>query len=219
MARRTASHFAPRGRRRARLPVAAALVAIVAAAALVLTLVGHVPGTSGHRAPPAPGHDCPKGCAVVSVSTGRPYPALYYGVSCSGTAGPWFLNAVGSGSVPGVIRPSYRLTFSFNGGESVVRPNGTVTVPPGGASHLAMTISAGTLHLVERTATHPHVAAEGAIVVRLVSAGGHEALSISVSGPVVAAEHRLGVVSPLAPAGNTTVLPIRLVPSSPSCSN
>src|SRR5438045_1544811 len=111
------------------------VIAILALAAVLIAVAIGVAAVRGTRPPlaertpsPAAQPTCaPSGCALVSTTYTTPRTIVFYGASCSGAHGSWFLNVVEGGG-NSELRPSYSLRWTFAAGSTIARPSGTVTM-------------------------------------------------------------------------------------------
>ena len=177
---------------------AGAGVAIVAVVALALVLVVRRPGGSG----------CPSGCASVNVSRTLPPFTVFYGASCSGVGGSWFLNAV-EGGPNDQLRPSYALKWKFQAGSATASPGGSVVIAPTATTQVSVTLSSGIVSLRGTRNSSPSANAAGRLTVRLTGTAAARALTFTETG-LADAETQLGLVSPFDVGGRPLVVPVRV---------
>jgi hypothetical protein len=209
-----------------RLLLALGIMCVIAAGIVVpLQLVSGNPSSTGTDSPPhASGTTngtpqqtaCGRSeCAVVDAVLSRPYVTVFYGASCTGPNGSWYLN-VTRGGPNDSPRPSYRLQWAFLRANSSGRPSGLINVstPPG--ERVAMTLSHGVLRLRGRTRTGVDVRATGTLTVRLLDTASGRALRFYERG-VATAERVLGIVSPFGVHGRPTSVAMKLTRRITSC--
>lgn len=156
------------------------------------------------------------GCAAVRISRNLPPPAIFYGASCSGTHGDWFLNAVEGGGNQ-ALRPSYALRWSFTPGATSARPSGLgIRVPKTQSTTVTMTLSNGTLQLRGVRKGHAPITGTGNLTVKLTGTTASPSLTFTQTG-LSGAERQLGLVSPFNAGGHPLVLPIRQVKKLSGC--
>jgi hypothetical protein len=155
------------------------------------------------------------GCAVVNTTMSRPQVTVFYGASCTGPTGSWYLN-VTQGGPNDAPRPSYKLQWVFSQQQSSARPNGLINVsaPPG--ETIVMTLADGMLTLTGSAPNGAAVHATGTLVIRISRTASGLALTFTESG-LVAAEHALGITSPFGVKGQPTSVPVKLVHKFVSC--
>ncbi len=146
------------------------------------------------------------GCAVVNTVATSPPVTIFYGASCTGVHGSWFLNIVQQGPND-VLRPAYALRWSF-AGSAIARPNGTVTLPPGAPGHATISLEDGIVTIRGSTPDNTTVTGLGTLAVALTGSASSPTLTFTESG-LSAAESALGLVSPFERNGIPTEVPIR----------
>jgi hypothetical protein len=157
----------------------------------------------------------PSGCAVVSISRSLPPLTIFYGASCSGGHGPWFLN-VTEGGGSGALRPAYVLLWSFASGSTAAKPSGQIAVPPSSSTQLTLTLTDGTLRLAGTRKPNTTVTATGTLTVQLAGGASAPELRFTETG-LRQAEQALGLVSPFDVNGQPLTLPVELVKKRAGC--
>ena len=206
-------------------------VAIVIAAAIVVPLkvIGGNSSSAQHDSPSTTGPvaqgkkkstlsqtACAKsGCAVVNTVMSRPQVTIFYGASCTGPNGSWYLNVTqgGSNDTP---RPSYKLQWAFSPTHSSVHPNGLITVAAPTGEQIEMTLADGLLQLTGSAPNGVVVHATGTLVIRISHATSGRRLTFTETG-LAAAEHALGITSPFGARGQPTSVPVKRVHKFGSC--
>lgn len=200
-------------------------LAVGAAVAVPLTVTAcssptssapHVKHSSGiHKTKPST--NCgPSGCAMVRTTRSLPPATILYGASCSGLQGSWFFNAVEGGSTD-MLRPSYALQWSFAGGAKSAKPSARVIhVLPTKKATVTLTLTNGKMKLTGVHKPNSRVSATGSLIVRLSGPTSSPSLMFVERG-LVAAEHKLGLVSPFNAGGHPLVVPVQHVKSLPGC--
>ena len=155
------------------------------------------------------------GCAVVNTTMSRPQVTVFYGASCTGPTGSWYLN-VTQGGPNDAPRPSYKLQWVFSQKQSSARPNGLINVstPPG--QNIVMTLADGILQLTGGAPKGVAVRATGTLVIRISRTASGLALTFTETG-LAAAEHALGFTSPFGVKGRPTTVPVKLAHEFASC--
>jgi hypothetical protein len=203
-------------------------VAIVAAAAVVVLIVsrgsGHAPpvpsatasSTPTATASSAPLPTCdPSGCGVVSVSRSLPATTVFYGASCSGVYGSWFLN-VSEGGGSDALRPAYLLRWSLAPGSSSAKPSGQILIPPTSSTQVTLRLTNGTLSLTGTRKPNTTVSATGTLVVQVRGPQSAQVLQFTETG-LRRAEQSLGLVSPFDVNGQPLTLPVQTVKKLTGC--
>ncbi len=174
------------------------------------------PVASGTKKPTLSPTACSKsGCAVVNTIKSRPQVTVFYGASCTGPKGSWYLN-VTEGGPNDTPRPSYKLQWAFSRTHSTARPNGLINVstPPG--ETVAMTLAGGVLQLTGSAPNGAVVHAKGTLVIGNSRSTSGRTLTFTETG-LAAAEHTLGITSPFGVNGKPTSVPVKLVHKFGSC--
>ncbi|HYA68882.1 MAG TPA: hypothetical protein VED63_09135 [Acidimicrobiales bacterium] len=133
---------------------------------------------------------------------------VFYGASCSGVYGAWFLNVVEEGPND-ALRPAYSLRWSFSPRSHVARPDGTVTVAPNSGSGVTLTLQQGVLTLQGTGSGGASVTAVGTLLVKLTGRASAPTLTLVESG-LQGAETALGLLSPFIVNGRSTTVPVKL---------
>jgi hypothetical protein len=149
----------------------------------------------------------------VSQSLNQVQPAGFYGASCSGAYGDWFLKIMQEGKSD-ELRVNYYLHWTSNSG-SIERPNGSAIVRPATgaktASDVTISIKDGkmTLKGMAEPSKTP-VSATGTLSVSVVNKPGFPNLQFTETG-LSKAEQQLGLNSPFNYKGQPLNLLIRKV--------
>jgi hypothetical protein len=153
------------------------------------------------------------GCALVSQSLTQLQPVGFYGASCTGEYGDWFLKIMQVGKSD-QLRAAYYLRWTSSSG-STASPSGSVIVRPATgapkASHVTITIENGkmTLEGTEEPSKTP-IKATGTLTVSVMPTKGFPNLQFVESG-LTSAEQSLGLNSPFNYKGQPLHLLIRKV--------
>lgn len=191
------------------------LAAAGAGAAIALTKKG---GTSATASKPRT--TCVStGCALVSSSQQLAQPTGFYGASCSGLTGSWFLKIMEEGTAT-QLKPGYDLRWTFEQGVASAKPSGTIVVPSssgaGVSTGVSMTLANGKLTLRGTTTGGSAVDAVGSLVVRLSRAAAGPQLVFTETG-LSEAEQELGLNSPFDSAAQPLVIPVKTVKVMQGC--
>jgi hypothetical protein len=176
------------------------------AAALTLS------GTSKPKAAAKP--NCvSSGCALVSQSLKQMQPVGFYGASCTGNYGDWYLKVMQEGKSD-QLRAAYYLKWTSDNGTSV-HPSGSVIVRPATgaahASHVTVTLDHGKMTLEgTEEPSKTHVMATGTLTVSVLPKKGFPTLQFAETG-LTKAESALGLNSPFDYKGQPLDLLIRQV--------
>jgi len=193
------------------IPLLIGLVGLVAGAAIAYAVLTHRPSP----ATPVSTH-CPNSqCAVVNTVHTSPVLTQYYGQSCQGLHGAWYLN-ISQGGGAQVLRPSYRLNWSFAVGTSIARPSGSVDFAPAGRLQATGTLKDGVLSITGTQSTGSPVSGQGTITLELTGSATAPTLTITEAG-LGTVEQKLGFQSPLIQNGGPLTIPIQIVKSAPGC--
>jgi hypothetical protein len=206
-----------------RLSPSALLVVLGAAAVIAAAVVVPLELVGGSSAPSPPGTSpgsraavcASSGCAVVNTVRTNPRVAVFYGASCSGVDGDWFLNVAEEGPA-GAPHPAYSLRWTFSGTSSVARPNGTVSISPGADSAMSMTIEQGVVTLKGTTAAGIQESGIGTLTVALTQSSGEPALELTETG-LSEVEGALGLLSPFGSNGRSETVPIKVEKNFAGC--
>ena len=206
-------------------------IAIVIALAIIVPLEvpsGHSPSSrvdspstsrpvaSGATKPTLPQKACAKsGCAVVNTVLNQPHVTVFYGASCTGPIGPWYLN-VTEGGPNDTPRPSYELQWAFSTPPSPARPSGSINVSMPAGEKVVMTLANGLLHISGRTPGGININATGTLIVEFASTPSGSTLTFTETG-IAAAERALGITSPFGVNGHATSVPVKLMHRFASC--
>ena len=200
-----------RGLRAFGIALLVGLVGLVAGAAIVYVVLTH--RTSS---PPVSTRCSNSQCAVVNTVHTSPVLTQYFGQSCQGLHGGWYLN-VSQGGGAQVLRPSYRLNWSFAGGASLARPSGSVDFASTGGSHATGTLKDGVINITGTRSTGSSVSGQGNLTVELSGSTTAPTLIITETG-LDSVEQKLGFQSPFVVNGGPVTIPIQVVPTAPGCS-
>jgi hypothetical protein len=155
------------------------------------------------------------GCAIVSEVVTNPRVTVFYGASCAGPNGPWYLN-VTQGGPNNTPRPSYKLQWAFRDPPSPAHPNGLISVSTPAGVKVKMTLANGVLRITGHHANGVNVNATGTLAVGLSQTATGQAL-VFTEGGIAAAEHALGITSPFGVNGQPTTIPLKIVNRFASC--
>jgi hypothetical protein len=198
-----------RGLRAFGIPLLLGLVGLVAGAAIVYAVLTHRASTPVN-APCANSQ-----CAVVNTVHISPVLAQYYGQSCQGLHGAWYLN-VSQGGGPQILRPSYRLNWSFTDNTSLARPSGSVNFAPAGRLQATGTLKDGVLSITGTGSTGTPVSGHGTLTVQLSGSARAPTLTLTETG-LTTVEGKLGFLSPFVANGGPVAIPIQIVTTAPGC--
>jgi hypothetical protein len=174
------------------------------------------PAASGATKPTLPQAACAKsGCAVVNQVVTRPEVAVFYGASCTGPDGSWYLN-VTEGGPNGTPRPSYDLQWASLNAQSPAHPNGSINVSTPAGERIAMTLANGVLRLTAHRPNAADINATGSLAIGITQTGRGPVLTFTETG-LAAAEHALGMTSPFEANGQPTSVPVKLMPRFTTC--
>jgi hypothetical protein len=174
------------------------------------------PVASGAKNPTLSQTACAKsGCAVVNTVMSRPQLTVFYGASCTGPTGSWYLN-VTQGGPNDRPRPSYKLQWAFSPKQSSARPNGLINVSSPAGEQIVMTLANGMLQITGHAPNGVAVHATGTLVVRLSRTASGLALTFTETG-LAAAQQALGISSPFGTHRQPTSVPVKLVSEFASC--
>lgn len=198
-------------RRRTAIVIACGTAVVVAAIVVPLALTGststtttHTVTTTNSRTPTC----ASSGCAVVNTVRTDPRVTVFYGASCTGLTGAWFLNVVEEGPNT-ALRPAYSLRWTFTNGSRLARPDGTVTVASSTGQTVSMTLQQGVLSLQGTGPGSATVTGLGTLLVRLAGSASRPTLTVVESG-LQGAEQSLGLLSPFDLNGRATTVPVTL---------
>jgi hypothetical protein len=195
------------------------LTAITAVAVVAFVASSTHQGTTSPAKSPGPvrsQNGCsPAGCAQVNTTKNLPPSTVFYGASCQGPRGFWFLNAVEGGGND-QLRPSYALQWLFAPGSLAAKPSGRIAVATTTTTDVTITLNDGTLTIKGTRKPNVHVSASGTLEVRLTGTSSAPTLTFTETG-LTQAEGALGLVSPFDAGGQSLVLPITTVQTMTSC--
>lgn len=156
------------------------------------------------------------GCSVVRTTRSLPPVTVFYGASCSGTHGPWFLNVVEGGGTA-ALRPSYSLRWSFVGDSRSASPTASyIRVPPTHSTTATLTLRNGALNLKGARKPKAPVIGTGTLTVKLTGTSSSPTLTFIETG-LSRTEQRLGLRSPFDVGGKPLVVPVQRVSSLAGC--
>jgi hypothetical protein len=193
--------------RRATIVILGAALVVVAAIVIPLELAGNSGGSA--TASTSGANRCANsGCSVVDLTRRSPEFMGFYGESCTGDLGSWFLN-VTEGGPNGVPHPAYALRWSFSKSKSNADPSGTVAFSDSNAP-ITMTLNQGHLELKGTAANGSSVSGTGSLHVQLGGTSSSPTLTIQEGG-LTAKEAALGITSPFDTGGHPAAVPIKHV--------
>lgn len=193
------------------IPLLIGLVGLVAGAAIAYAVLTHRPSSSSVSTACSNSQ-----CAVVNTVHTSPVLVQYFGQSCQGLHGAWYLN-VSQGGGALVIRPSYRLNWSFEGGSTLARPTGSVDFVSGGRLQATGTLNDGVLSVTGTGSTGPPVSGQGTLTVQLTGSAKAPTLTVTETG-LTTLEQKLGFQSPFVINGGPVTIPIQFVTTAAGCS-
>jgi hypothetical protein len=203
------------------MPVAAAIVVAVTIA-LVLAGCGRSSSSSGgtsstKSAPKKTPQNCSsQGCASIEHSVPSPHLTVFYGGSCTGLTGAWFLNVTQGGSSTNPVA-SYHLKWTFPAHTTHAMPSGTIGVTPAAQGHpITMTIENGVVTITGTAADGTAINAQGTLAVDLAGSSSAPTLTVTEQG-LASAESALGLTSPFSTNGSPTVLPVSTTTKFSGC--
>lgn len=153
--------------------------------------------------------------AVVNTVRNNPGVNVFYGTSCTGLRGSWFLNVVQGGGSE-TRHAAYYLRWSFEAGQDVARPGGRITITGGTGEPPTATLAEGEVELNGTGANGTAVAGTGQLEVRLTGTEDKPTLTITLTG-LDEAVSALGLVSPFAAEGGALSVPVELVNEVSGC--
>lgn len=186
------------------------LVGLVAGAAIAYAVLTHRPSSA-----PVSTRCSNSRCAVVNTVHTSPVLTQYFGQSCQGLHGAWFLN-VSQGGGAQVLRPSYRLNWSFAGATSIARPSGSVDFASTGPSRATGSLKEGVIKISGTGSTGSPVSGQGTLTVELSGSTTAPTLTITETG-LASVEQKLGFQSPFVVNGSPVTIPIQIVATAPGC--
>ena len=154
-------------------------------------------------------------CAVVNVVHTSPVLTQYYGQSCQGLHGAWYLN-VSQGGGAQVLRPSYRLSWSFAEGSLLARPSGSVDFAPTDRLNATGTLMDGVLSIKGTGLNGAPVSGQGTLTVQLSGPATAPTLTLTETG-LTNVEEKLGFQSPFVASGGPVTIQIQILTTAPGC--
>jgi hypothetical protein len=183
---------------------------------IVVALAVSACGSSQSRPTAIATPGCGNTACPATINTVKNSPVLteFSGRACSGTHSAWFLNVVQGGGGT-LLRPSYRLNWSFSGGASA-KPTGTVTFISSGGAQATGTLVDGVLTINGKSATRQPVSGSGSLSVALTGTSSAPTLTLTESG-LDSAEKSLGFQSPFVVNGGPAVIPVTVARTVAGC--
>ena len=154
------------------------------------------------------------GCGVVSSVLNNTRPTVFYGASCTGIVGSWYLNVV-QGGPNNLPRVAYKLSWQFPSVPSSVRPSGNVVVS-GSTTPITMTVSNGVVTLTGTAQNGSPVNATGSLVVAASGSHSGSILTVTESG-LSQAENALGITSPFEVNSQPVSVPVKTTATASTC--
>lgn len=152
---------------------------------------------------------------MVSLSRTLPPSTVFYGASCSGVRGAWFLNAVEGGGND-QLRPSYSLRWRFSPGQAVALPSGRIVMNSTDSARATLTLERGTMTLQGSRGSGMTVSAAGTLTVQVSGTPTSPTLTFTETG-LSDAEAAIGLVSPFDVGGEPLTVPIRTSERQAGC--
>jgi hypothetical protein len=140
---------------------------------------------------------------------------VFYGASCTGLHGAWFLNAT-QGGTNAVAHDDFYIRWLFPSMSSVAMPSGTVTASGGAIQKISVTVAGGHLTVTGTTAGGVSVQAAGTLQVQITGSASAPTLTITETG-LAAAEHAFGLNSPFDAGGHPVTLSVKVVHRLAGC--
>jgi hypothetical protein len=160
-------------------------------------------------------HNCvPSGCALVSQSLPAIQPTGFFGASCTGVYGSWFLKIMEEGA-GNQLRPVYYLRWQFTPTSPIARPSGRIIIPVSSAG-VTLTLDRGKLTLKGTGQSNVRTVAAGTLTVRLSGTSTTPTLKFVETG-LLKAESSVGLNSPFDAKGQPLTLLIRKVKVMVGC--
>ncbi|MGH3371701.1 MAG: hypothetical protein ACRDPR_17045, partial [Nocardioidaceae bacterium] len=182
---------------------------VLGAGAVVLLGGSDDDGDTGGEAASAGRH------ALVSTVNNNPGVNVFYGTSCTGLRGSWFLNIVQGGGSD-ARHAAYYLRWSFSAADDVARPGGRITISGGAGEPPTATLEDGEITLAGTRSDGSPVSGTGQLEVRLTGTGDEPTLTISQTG-LDEAIGALGLASPFSAGGRPLTVPVKLVDEVSGC--
>jgi hypothetical protein len=192
------------------IPLLIGLVGLVAGAAIAYAVLTHRTSSS-----PVSTVCSNSQCAVVNTVHTSPVLTQYYGQSCQGLHGAWYLN-VSQGGGAQVLRPSFRLNWSFAEGSSLARPSGSVDFASTGRVQATGTLKDGVLSITSAGSSGSPVSGQGTLSVQLTGSAKAPTLTLTETG-LTTLEEKLSFQSPFVTNGGSVTIPIQIVTTAPGC--
>lgn len=201
-----------RGLRALGIPLLVGLTGLVAGAAIAYAVLTHRPSSP----PVTTTARCSNSqCATVNTVRTSPVLTQYFGQSCQGLHGAWFLN-VSQGGGAQVLRPSYRLNWSFAGDSVSAKPSGTVSFAPAGRAQATGTLTEGALSIKGTSSSGAAVSGQGTLTVELSGSSASPSLKITEAG-LADVERKLGFASPFVANDGPVTIPVKIASTAPGC--
>lgn len=155
------------------------------------------------------------GCGQVNTVRISPRTTTYYGASCTGAVGQWFLNVVVAGP-KNAPRVSYRLQWSFASLATIAKPIGAIFVNGVNGRQYKITLSDGVYRISGKTASGTAVSGQGSLTIALTGTQAAPTITFTEKG-LANTESALGLVSPFAASGKPYSVPITTVKTFSQC--
>lgn len=153
--------------------------------------------------------------AVISTTRRTPAVNVFFGTSCTGVHGSWFLNVVQGGS-PTQLHAAYYLRWAFTPTQVVAKPGGRITISGGTGPPPSLTVADGVVTLTGASPDGTPVTGTGRIDVTLTGTDDEPTLTITQKGLEDAAR-TLGLVLPFPFDGQPLTVPIELQEDVSGC--
>jgi hypothetical protein len=191
-------------------------LAVIAATVVAVVVASRGPGPGPVHKPATARSGCPSSqCAVINTVRLSPVLTQFYGRSCQGLRGAWFLNIVQGGSDK-ILHPPYRLDWSFTDGSSVAQPTGGTTTAHAGLQDVTVTLTNGVLVISGTGPTGAKVSGQGTLSVQLSGSASAPSLTVTETG-MTAVEQKLGLQSPFVVNGGPVVVPVHISATAAGC--
>jgi hypothetical protein len=193
--------------------LAATIITIGAAITITVVLAGR-----HHRHTTGSPKTCNQSECVAHVNTVRRSPrvTVFFGQSCAGADGTWYLNAV-QGGASSVVHAAFYLRWSFAPNSPVAQPNGKVVISGGTGVKITMTVEHGAERLAATRTGYSRVTGSGTLAVQLTGTRIAPTLTFTEHG-LTTVERGLNLVSPFGVVGNQPLtLPISVSTERSGC--
>ena len=140
---------------------------------------------------------------------------MFYGASCTGPVGDWFLNATQGGTKSD---ESFHLRWVFRSQPSVAMPSGTAKALGSAGQKISIAIVSGRVTISGTTAGGKPLRAAGRLSVQITGSASAPTLTITETG-LAAVDDQLGLKSPFDLAGRPVTLPVKVVHRLAGCSS